>query len=100
MQHVHLVTLLDLTLTLNFTYYKNHTYNLRQPLRSLWAKFEFVAIISHIPVADNAKSDRFDLWPYLDLVVTFLNLKLSRKVLVESFCLPSRQPRYGPWFMS
>ena len=43
------------------------TRNLLQPLRSLWGKFGFAAIISHISVADKSKSDRFDIWPDLDL---------------------------------
>ena len=49
MQHFHLVTLFDLTLTLTFTYYKAHSYTqLSQPLRSLMAKFGFAAIIIHV----------------------------------------------------
>ena len=60
MQHFHLVTLLDMTLTLTFTYYKAHTYTQpsstpEKPLE----KFGLAAFISHISAADKAKSDRF-----------------------------------------
>ena len=48
------------------------THNFLQPLRSLSAKFGFADIISHISVADKAKSDRFDLWPDLDLACDLL----------------------------
>ena len=62
MQHFPLVTLFDLTLTLNFTLYMVHTYML--PLSSLgssYANVGFAAIISLVSVAQKAKSDAFDL---------------------------------------
>ena len=59
-QHFHLVTLFDLTLT--FTKYKAHTYmSPFHPLRSLLAQFGFAAVISPVSVADKAKIDNFDL---------------------------------------
>ena len=37
------------------------------PLRGNLAKLWFAAVICHILVTDNAKSDDLDLWPDLDL---------------------------------
>ena len=60
------------------------TRNLLQPLSSLWAKFGFAAIISHISVADKARSDRFDLRPDPDLACDLLN---------KIFKIPSKSTR-------
>ena len=63
-QHFHLVTLLDLNLTLTFTYYRAHTYTLpssipEKPFGKVWVR-------SPVLVADKEKSDRFDIRPDLD----------------------------------
>ena len=62
MQHFHLVTLLDLTLTLTFTYFKAHAYMLPSSTPGKpFEKFGFAAVISPVTVADKAKSDVLDL---------------------------------------
>ena len=66
MQHFHLVTLFDLTLT--FTQYKVHTYMLPfSPLeKPVLATLRLVAVISSVLAADRAKSGDFDICPCLD----------------------------------
>ena len=60
------------------------------PLGNLLEKFGFVAVRNPVSAADKAKSDYFYPWPDLDLTCDFLCkfLKLSWKLLLESFWLP------------
>ena len=88
MQHFHLVTLLDLTLTL--TYHKAHIYTLpSSPLEKSFGKVWFRAVIRPVSVTDKAKIETFDL--ACDLLKNISNL--PQKVLVESFRLPPRLSR-------
>ena len=75
MQNCHLVTLLDLTTTLNFTYILVHcylqvwvlfiepilVYYLLHPLRRLLAKAGFAAVINLVLIADASETEDFDL---------------------------------------
>ena len=62
-QHFHFVTLLDLILSLTFAYYEVHTYTIPSstPEKPFGKKFGFAAVISPVSVADQAKSNDFDL---------------------------------------
>ena len=67
MQHFHLVTLLNLTLTL--TYYKAHTYTPpsstpEKPFGIVWVR----SCYSPVAGVDEAKSSVVDLRPDLDLI--------------------------------
>ena len=44
------------------------------PLEGLLAKLELAAVIIPVTVADNAKSDDFDLLPDIDLTCDFLRI--------------------------
>ena len=70
---------------------------LLRPLESLWEKFGLATFISPVSVTDKAKSYGFDVLPDFDLTCDLLRkmLKIALKVLIESFRLPPRPPRYG-----
>ena len=75
MQHFHLLTLFDLTLT--FIQYKVHTYMLPSSSRGKpLANFEFAAVGSLVLGADKAKSEDFDIRPDLDISCDLLNIFL------------------------
>ena len=60
---------------------------LLNPLGSLLAEFGLAAVISPVSVADEAKSDVFDLWPDLDLTCDLLSFffKLHTKYSSRAF---------------
>ena len=90
MQHFHLVTLFDMTLT--FTWHKTHAYTLclkaytlpkgrLRPLEGLLAEFGVAAAICTVSVADRAKDDDFELWRDLNLTCdlkVFFNFLLKK----------------------
>ena len=66
-QHFHLVTLIDLTVALTFTYEPILIWYIFHPIGRMLAKFWFAAFMSPVSVANKAKSDEFDLRPDQEL---------------------------------